>query len=96
MTSKERLEDAYYKIEGFCAYYSDELDDALKIISDGLKDLEDLEVLEILKKQITITENRKDDDFGNYTTFYSLNITTNGLDFSQFNKIKEWLEDASK
>lgn len=51
-----------------------------------------LEVLEILKKQIKITEDREDTDFGNYTTTYYLNITTKGLDWKQFDKIRTWLE----
>ena len=53
----------------------------------------DLEVLEILKKQKTITEIKQDNNFGNYRISYSLNITINSLDFKQFNKIKEWLEN---
>lgn len=54
--------------------------------------LKDLEILEILKKQITVIENRSETAFGNYTTSYDLNITVDGLDFIQFDKIREWLK----
>lgn len=56
----------------------------------------DLEVSEILKNQITITEDKKDNGFGNYTMIYNLNITTKGLNWEQFDKIRKWLENVNK
>lgn len=56
----------------------------------------DLEVLEILKKQITAFEYKKIDDFEDFTRSYYLKITTEGLDLTKFNKIKEWLDNERK
>lgn len=96
MTSKEAIKLAYTE---FQKDFKDgeETNQWLKDVIEGLKQAEkDLEILEILKKQITVTENRKNDEFGNYTTFYNLNITTKGLDFSQLIKIMEWLKNERK
>lgn len=52
----------------------------------------DLEILEILKKYIRVTESKSSTDLGNYITSYGLDITVDGLDFIQFDKIREWLK----
>lgn len=53
---------------------------------------EELEILEILKKQITVIKSKSATDFGNYITFYGLDITVDGLNFIQFDKIRKWLK----
>lgn len=82
MTNKEKIEALKRQLILHPSY--------LTIIEELGKDLD---VLEILKKQIKITEDREDTGFGNYTMTYYLNITSHGLDFAQFNKIREWLNN---
>lgn len=96
MTSKEVIEEMK-KIVSICGSVKMKKDGKWVTIAQLKKeDVEqiekDLDVLDILKKQITVTENKTICDSGNYITSYDLNITIDGLDFIQFDKIKEWLK----
>ena len=93
MTNKEAVKLAYTEFQKDFEN-GEETNQWLTNVIDGLKQAEkDLEVLEILKKQITAFEYKKIDDFDDFTRSYYLKITTEGLDLTKFNKIRKWLEN---
>lgn len=80
MTSIEAL----LKIESFCAYYMDEVGEALEKLA------KDLEVLQILKDKLPpITILRVMEYEGTYVLYNSINCTS--ITKEEYELLKEWL-----